>query len=365
MDVVQFAVGGVARESGVPWTRCLERSLCYANGFLESLNARRPAPIDLVIGRSAGLGSTLFAPVYQPGVPIINLFDYYYHPHANDLAEEAGPDMPPAYFHWRRATNAIELVDLENGITPWTLTNWQRDLFPPEYHRDFVVQYDGIDTRRFHRSPGGPPRGARTVAGRTLPPEVRVVSFVARSIDKLRGFDRFLELANRLQRARPDVLCIVVGSAVVQRGLDVSFHNQDYRAHLTSQTPIHDPSRFWFLDTVRPAVVAELLAASDLHVYPSRPYSVSRSLVQAMASGCVVLAWDTPPVREFLEHGKTALLANDLDSAERMALATVRDPAAHRPLGEAAAMLARERYSQEVTVPALAEHFDRLARKER
>jgi glycosyltransferase involved in cell wall biosynthesis len=192
-----------------------------------------------------------------------------------------------------------------------------------------------------------------------------VVSFVARSTDKLRGLDRFLELANRLQRARPDVLCVVVGGAIVQRGLDVSFHNQDYRAYLTSQTPIHDPSRFWLLDTVRPAVVAELLAASDLHVYPSRPYPVSRSLVQAMASGCVVLAWDTPSVREFLEHGKTALLASDLDSAEQLALAALHDPAAHRPLGEAAAMVARERYSQEVTVPALAEHFDRLARKER
>jgi glycosyltransferase involved in cell wall biosynthesis len=360
MDVIQFPVGGVAREGGVPWTRCLERSLCYANGCLEVLNARRPAPVDLVIGRSAGLGSSLFVPVYQPGVPLINLFDYYYHPRANDLADEDGPSMPPAYFHWRRAANAIELVDLENGVTPWTLTNWQRDLFPPEYRGDFVVLHDGVDTRRFRRPDG--PRGARTVAGRTLPPEARLVTFIARSADRLRGFDRFYELANRLLRARGDVVCAVVGSAVVQRGLDVSFHNQDYRAHLTARAPVHDPTRVWFLDNVRPAVVAELLAASDLHVYPSRPYPVSRSLVQAMASGCVVLAWDTAPVREFLERGKTALLASDPEGAERLALAALADPAAHRPLGEAAAALAREKYSQEVTMPALAAAFDRVAR---
>src|SRR5260370_19937772 len=56
-----------------------------------------------MLGRSSGLGSTL----------------YFYHPHANDLTDEAGPDAPAAYFHWRRAANAVKLLDLENGVTPW------------------------------------------------------------------------------------------------------------------------------------------------------------------------------------------------------------------------------------------------------
>jgi hypothetical protein len=69
LEVVHFNVGGVAREAAVPWTRCLERGLCYAYGCMEVLDARRPRAVDLVLGRSAGLGSTLFVPVSLPRVP--------------------------------------------------------------------------------------------------------------------------------------------------------------------------------------------------------------------------------------------------------------------------------------------------------
>jgi glycosyltransferase involved in cell wall biosynthesis len=364
LEPIQYKAGGVARESAVAWTRLLERGLCYAYGCWEALEACRPRPVDLVLGRSAGLGSTLFVPVSLPGVPVVNLFEYFFHAHAHDLAEDAGPDTPAGYFHWRRAANAMTLLDLENGVVPWTPTAWQRDLFPAEYHTDFVVLHDGVDVPRFaaRRTPGA----RRVVAGRVIAPELRVVTFVAKDLDRLRGLDRFLELVNRLQRARPDVLCLVVGGSTVQRGLDVRFYQKNYRAHLLTQDPPHDPERLWFLGAVPPAVVAAVLAASDLHVYPSRPYPVSRSLVEAMAAGCAILAADTAPVREFLGHGETGLLvpAADADAWERQALAVLTDPAAHRPLGEAAAARARERYARDVTLPALAERFARLAERQ-
>src|SRR3954447_531800 len=83
LDLVHFNVGGVARESVVPWTRLLERGICYAYGCWEVLNLRRQGPVDLVLGRSAGLGSTLFVPPFQPGVPVVNLFDGFTHAHAH------------------------------------------------------------------------------------------------------------------------------------------------------------------------------------------------------------------------------------------------------------------------------------------
>jgi glycosyltransferase involved in cell wall biosynthesis len=358
LDVVLYNVGGVAREGTVPWMRQLERGLCYAYGCWEALEANRPRPVDVVLGRSAGLGSTLFAPVHLPGAPVVNLFDYYYHAHRYDLAEEASPEMPVAYFHWRRSANALELLDLENGVHPWTLTRWQRGLFPREYHDDFHVVYDGVDTRRFARNA----RGARRIGGRDLPADARVVTFVARSLDRLRGFDRFLACANRLLRARANVLCVVVGSSLVRRGLDVTHHQQDYRAHLLKQAPLHDPERVWFLGGVPDTQVAEALAASDLHLYPSRPYVIARSLVEAMGAGCIILAADTEPVQEFITHAETGLLApaDDADAWERQALAVLDDPAAYRPLGDAAARLARERYDRDLTLPVLAEWLNAL-----
>ena len=110
---------------------------------------------------------------------------------------------------------------------------------------------------------------------------------------------------------------VVAGDPVVRRALDVRHHGQDYRQAVLTREPPADESRFWFLGMVPPATVADLLAVSDLHVYPSRPYPVARSLVEAMAAGRTVLVWDTEPVREILTHGESALLvkADDADAA--------------------------------------------------
>ncbi len=358
LDVIKFPVGGVARGNTVPWTRSLERGLCYGYGCWEVLHARQPQGIDLVLGRSAGLGSTLFAPVALPGVPIINLFDYFCAGSANDLADEDAPCLSADYRHWRRSIDAMDLLDLENGVTPWTLTEWQRSLYPPEYRDFFVVLHDGVDFTRIRDRKPLP----CTLAGRSVPADAKVVSFVARSLDRLRGFDRFLELANRLLRADSKVICVVVGSPVIDRMLDVSYYGQDYANALIAKMPPPDPARLWLLGPETPSTVAELLAISHLHVYPSRTYPVARSLLEAMASGCVVIAADSAPVREFLSDGQTGLLVSpaDADALELQARRVLKDPAAHRPLGDTAAQLVRKRYAQDVTLPALTAVFDRL-----
>jgi glycosyltransferase involved in cell wall biosynthesis len=364
LDVQVFGVGGVARESAVTWSRALERSLCYAYGCWEVLDQRRPRTIDVIVGRSAGLGSSLFAPVYWPAAPVVNFLDYYYHAHRNDLADEAGPETSPAYFHWRRSMAAIELLDLEQTTLGWTPTEWQRGLFPAEYRDAMLVLHDGVDTRRFARSAWHARRtGPRSIAGRAIPDATRIVSFVARSLDRLRGLDRFLTAADAVLRARPDAMIVVVGDPIVRRGLDVAFHNKDYSAHLVSRRPPADPSRLWFLGASTPSTVAEVLAASDLHVAPGRVYPVARSLLEAMSAGCVVVASDTEPHRQVIAPGETGLLvdARDADALSGRILSVLDDPAGYRPLGDAAAALVRERYSQDACLPLLAERLNALA----
>jgi glycosyltransferase involved in cell wall biosynthesis len=363
LDVQTFGVGGVARESAVAWSRALERSLCYAFGCWEVLEQRRPRSIDLIVGRSAGLGSSLFAPVYWPAAPVVSFLDYYYQAHRHDLADETGAETPHAYFHWRRSMAGIDLLDLEQAALGWTPTNWQRQLFPSEYRDALLVLHDGVDALRFARSSWHKrAQGPRSIAGRVIPETTRVVSFVARSLDRLRGFDRFLLVANALLRADRDVLCVVAGDPIVRRGLDVEFHNRDYPAHLLAAQPPADPERLWLVGATTPSVVAEILGASDLHIAPSRSYPVARSLLEAMATGCVVLAAETEPHREVITTEQNGLLLDgrDAEGFVRTALAVLADPARYRPLGDAAAALVQERYCHDVCLPRLAEQFTSL-----
>lgn len=358
LDLVSFNVGGVAKEPSVHWSKGLERGLCYAYGAWEVYDVRRPRPIDVILGRSIGLGSNLFSSVAYPGVPRVNLFDYYHLSHQYDLAGEAPPEMPAEYFLWRRASNAMDLLDLENDGTAWIPTEWQRSVYPPEYQDDFTVFFDGVDTRKFTRSFERPD----LFLGRKIEPGMKILSFVSNAPDHLRGFERFLALSNRLMRSRKDVVCVVAGGGPVARMLDVRFHGQNYVKHCLANDPPYDPSRFWNMGLCAPNVVVDLLNASDVHVYPSRPYPVSKSMVEAMSSGSVVLAWDTEPVREFLTDGETGLIVQDadLDAAEEKANAILNDTKRRKQIGEAAARRVRERFSQDVCLPKLCEMFDRL-----
>ncbi len=82
-----------------------------------------------------------------------------------------------------------------------------------------------------------------------------------------------------------------------------------------------------------------------------------------MSCGRVVLGADTPPVREVIEPGKTGLVEPlfDVDRLTETALRVLDDPAAYRPLGEAARALIEEKYSLDVCVPRLKDYFERIA----
>lgn len=363
LEVLPYSVGGVARETAVPWTRHLERGLCYAYGAYEHLEAKRPRPVDVVLGRSGGLGSTLFVPPYAAHVPIVQYFDYYYHPRRHDLADELAPVLPPDYVHWRLAANAMDLLDLENGVVPWTASEWQRGLYPREYRDDFVVIPEGIDCEPLERRPPA----ARAVGGRSIPDGSFVISFVASELDQLRGFDRFVSLANGLMRSGIDVVAVAVGAREVRRSLDIPHFGTDYAAKVVARDPPPEPRRLWMLGEASPSTVRELFAATDLHCYPSRPYTLSRSLLEAMAAGAPVLAWDSEPVREVIEADRTGVLcdAGDPNDGLEKALIQARDREAYAAIGDQGRERVRSVYDRDATLARLAELLDRLAKSGR
>jgi glycosyltransferase involved in cell wall biosynthesis len=199
-------------------------------------------------------------------------------------------------------------------------------------------------------------------AGRAVPEGARVVTFVASCLDRVRGFDRFVRLAVRLQRELPDALFVAVGDSIVTRGVDPFFHGQNYAEQVLREAVLPDPARFWLLGHVSPSVVGEVLAASDLHLYPTRSYPVGPSLLEALGRGCVVLASDVAPVREVLRDGVDGLLVpgSDEETWAAQASSVLREPAAYRGLGENASRSIQERYSRAATLPKLANWLQRL-----
>lgn len=358
LHLTRYNVGGAALEPVVEWTRHLERGYCHAYAVYESLLARRNARFDLIIGRSGGLGSTLFLPALFPNTPIVQRLDPFLDPAEGDLAGEDGPELGVAYRMWRRSANTMSVLEIENGALPWATSAWVRDTFPREYRRSISLLPEGVDTRRFA------PRTHRpaTIAGRSLEPNHRLVTFVARSADRLRGVDHFVTLAERLIAARDDVICAVVGETSVTRMLDVKEHGGDTLTRLLATSSLGQSPRFWRTGYLPRAEVASFFARSDLHVELSRLHEATRTLGEAMSSGCAVLAWDNPPNREWIEPGQTGILVpyGDSHAFADAALSLIGDPPQRAHLGQRAAAWVRSSRDKQACFQKLTHWFEEI-----
>jgi glycosyltransferase involved in cell wall biosynthesis len=97
-------------------------------------------------------------------------------------------------------------------------------------------------------------------------------------------------------------------------------------------------SRVHFVGRVPHATLTQLMQVSALHIYLTYPFVLSWSLLEAMSIGCLVLASDTAPVREVIEHGKNGLLTPffDVEQLARTAADTLEKRAEFAKLREAA-----------------------------
>lgn len=353
---IQYRPIGGARESNHYCTRTFENAVAHAHGVFEVCKAHKELKPDLIVGHS-GFGSTLFLPELYPGVPIINYFEYFYRPHGSDM--DYRPEFQPAQMDFlrARARNAMVLLDLENCRLGYSPTNYQRDLFPAEFQPKIDVIFDGIETDIYRRREGLP----RKIGDREIPASTRIVTYVSRGFEAMRGFDIFMKGAKRIYEQYPDVLFVVVGSDRICYGGDAKHIQQKtFREHVLTKDA-YDLSKFLFTGMVPVSTLVDILSLSDLHIYLTVPFVLSWSLMDALACGCTVLASGTPPVREMITDGRNGLLFDffDAEGLAARAVQVLRDPDSHRPLGRAGAQMIRRRYAIDVTLPQLIGLFQR------
>jgi glycosyltransferase involved in cell wall biosynthesis len=345
------------KDRDIPWAQVYGRYLESCRAVFEGVRGRPDLRPDLVIGHGGRGAPTLFLPELLD-CPIINYCEYYFAPCRRDISYRVDlPVVDPSQFY-PRCINAMTLVSLVDCFAGYSATDWQRRTFPPRFRPKIEVHFDGIDTELYRSRPV-----PRVVAEKSIAADTRVVTYVARGLESMRGFDQFMKLAQRIAHERGDVLFIVVGSEEVYYGWDKLHVGQpSFKQWVLSQHDF-DLSRFVFLNHVEPAVLADILCLSDLHIYLTVPFVLSWSFFDALACGRVVLASDVEPVREVIEPDKNGLIGPffDLEVLAEKALRVLKDPREFQPLGQAARTLMEETYSLDVAVPALKEFFERMA----
>lgn len=353
---IRFTPRGGATRANHYCSRTFENAVWHAHAVYEACKATPWLRPDLIVGHS-GFGSTVFLQELY-ACPIVNYFEYFYRPRGTDM--DFRPEFPPAELDYLRSytRNAMILLDLEACVAGYTPTQWQWSLLPPAWAPKVEVIHDGVDTELWRRRPG-----PRRLGDEVLEDDLRVVTYVARGLEAMRGFDIFVRVANRIAAAMPNVVFVVVGAERSVYGNDLRhIQAKTFKEHvLRAERP--DLRRFRFLGMIPAAQLAEVLSLSDLHVYLTVPFVLSWSILNALACECVVLASDTAPVREVIQHDRTGLIAgfSDVEGLAAQAITVLRDPPAYRWLGSAGRAMVEERYNLDRALSKLERLFARAS----
>jgi glycosyltransferase involved in cell wall biosynthesis len=359
VDNIQYRLRGGATEKTHYCSRTFENGIWHAAGVFDALqpvtSMVRP---DVIVGHS-GFGSTLFLKELFPDTPIVGYFEWFYRPRGTDL--DFRPDLPPQPIDVlrSRARNAMILLDMEYSAAGYTPTEFQYSLMPEAYKPKLRVLHDGIDTG-FWRRRDVPDR---KLGNLDLGEDTRLVTYVSRGLESMRGFDIFMRAAKKIYTAYPDVKIVVVGEDRVAYGGDLArIEGDSFRDHVLAQDD-YDRDKIQFAGRVEPAMLARLLSLSDLHVYLTVPFVLSWSVFDAMACEATILASDTAPVREVIEDGETGLLCDffDVDAFAAKAVEVLEQPERFRDLGRSARRLVEERYSLDVILPQMKSFYEEVA----
>ncbi|SMF01518.1 glycosyltransferase family 4 protein [Pseudogulbenkiania subflava] len=330
------------KQDGHPYLRRYEDAVLHGQAVSRLLlQLCQQGFLPDVIVAHPGWGETLFAKDVFPDSQLIHFCEYYYPARGADAGFD--PEFPLSLDGAARlrARNALHLLNLENcdlGITP---TRWQHSLHPAAYRDKITIIHEGIDTGRLHADP----HATLTLPnGRTLHAGQPIVTYVARNLEPYRGFHSFMRALPIILRGHPEVQVLIVG------GDDVSYGSRpkdmvSWREKLLREVPV-DLDRVHFLGKLPYDTYRKVLQVSAVHVYLTYPFVLSWSLLEAMASGCLVVGSDTAPVREVISHGENGLLVDFFDqpALAETVLGTLHEPGCYQNQ-RAAARATAARYS--------------------
>lgn len=312
VQLLRYKPHRTANASTHPYVRLFEGAVLHGQQVLRlllDLKAKGYKP-DVIVAHP-GWGETLYAKEAFPETKLIHFCEYYYHAHGADA--DFDPEFPLSIDSAAsiRSRNALHLLNLENCDQAITPTHWQHSLHPEAYREKIQVIHEGIDTGALRPDPLATlqlPNGAVLRAG------MPIVTYVARNLEPYRGFHCFIRALPALLKQHPACQVVIVG------GDDVSYGSKpkdalNWRTKMLEENPI-DLNRVHFLGKVSYATYKQVLQISAVHTYLTYPFVLSWSLLEAMASGCLIVGSDTAPLREVLCDGKNGLLVNFFDSVQ-------------------------------------------------
>lgn len=302
-----------------PWVIDFETKVIRAEACLKAAMKMKESGFDPdVIIAHPGWGESLFLKEVWPDAKLGIYCEFFYNKTGADVGFDPEYIKPDASSTGRlKLKNLNNLLHFEVADAAISPTFWQASTFPESFRSKIDVIHDGIDTDLLKPNPNAS-LSIDTSDGKkvTLDKNSEVITFVNRNLEPYRGFHIFMRALPELLKRRPNARVLIVG------GNDVSYGAKPQNAdswkevmlkEMGDQISIDNWSRVHFVGSLPYPHFITLLQLSSLHVYLTYPFVLSWSLLEAMSVGCTILASDTKPLHEAIEHNQTGRLTDFFD----------------------------------------------------
>ena len=357
------AARGSSREIH-PWvqdfeTKAIRGEACFRAALKLKADGFHP---DVIVAHH-GWGESLFLKDVWPRAKLGVYCEFFYRSSGADTGFD--PEFPASdpgdvcRLRLKNLNNLLHFQAADAGISP---THWQASTFPEPFRSRISVVHDGIDTDAL-KPHDGAQLTLNTAAGSQLIFSRRdeIITFVNRNLEPYRGFHTLMRALPNLLRRRPHARILLVGGNQVSYGTapDPQKYGADswkevYTREVRGQISDHDWARVHFLGNLAYQHFIPLLQLSRVHVYLTYPFVLSWSLLEAMSVGCAIVASNTEPLREAIEHDRTGRLV-DFFSPQALSdevCSLLDDEPARKRLGQHAREFAVAHYDlQRVCLP--------------
>lgn len=355
--VVRYARNRDVHDTTHKYLRNAEQAVLNGQGFARLGAALKQSGFkpDLVVAHS-GWGSGSFAKVIWPDTKFIQYLEWWYNFPIIDSGPEDGQITDPLDKHARtNARNLPFFLDFQQADQVWAPTQFQADRFPDFVRAKTHIQHDGISCEMFR-----PLRDTeQKLSIDDVPGDAPIVTFTTRGMEPMRGFPTFMLAASKVLQARPDTHVIIAGNDTIHYGRKPDGYDTWKEKALAE---IEFPAdRLHFIGLLRKPDYARLLRRTNAHVYLTRPFVLSWSLIEAMASGAPIICSDAAPVREAISDELAARFVpnNDPNAICDAIVSCLGDLPLSQNMGIRARKLALQTFDVRVCFPALEALFHR------
>ncbi|QNI96547.1 glycosyltransferase [Synechococcus sp. RS9902] len=309
---------------------------------------------DVVIAHS-GWGEALHLSGIWEEVPLVVMPELW--GSAKSLGFGFDPALPddisdPDFF---TADNAISAKAIHLSQAALVASRSQKSSFPPHLRQKIIVQPEGLPLDNY-----GTNRQAQLQYGANyFSAGEPLVTFVARTLEPLKGIREVLKAWPLVLEQRPDAQLLLVGDCDppgygIETPIGTSFL-EDSLAALPNQT---DRSSIRVLGMLDHTSLVTLLQCSACHLAPSYPYTLSWSNLEALACGAPVITNLGSALSLELSDNENGLFYSfsDVRGLAELVLELLNKPELQQRLGEAGQRLVRQRFSQKVAL----KNFDTL-----